>query len=111
MGVLHTDDRFRRKIDEGNSDRATTRGEEAVVEGHPTPQELRAFAEGQLPKARPRSVVTHLLRGCPTCHAEPAALLHLSRIRRGPRAATPERPRAYDDALHRGHGTPRAAHV
>ena len=72
-----------------------------MVEEHPTPQELRAFAEGELPKDRTRLVVSHFLHGCETCRAETAALLKLVRIRRGPREASPEMLRAYDEAFDR----------
>jgi tetratricopeptide (TPR) repeat protein len=72
-----------------------------VVEEHPTPQELRAFAEGELPKDRARIVVSHFIRGCVTCRGEAAALLKLVRIRRGPRAASPELLQAYDQAFDR----------
>jgi tetratricopeptide (TPR) repeat protein len=111
MGILHTDDRFRRKITDGGSDRDMTRREEAVVEGHPTPQELRGFAEGELPKDRARIVVAHFLRGCATCRAETAALLNLIRIRRGPREATPERLQAYDEAFDRAYEILRAGRM
>jgi tetratricopeptide (TPR) repeat protein len=72
-----------------------------VVEEHPTPQELRAFAEGELPKDRARIVVSHFIRGCEICRAETAALLKLVRIRRGPRLASPEMLEVYDQAFDR----------
>ena len=37
---------------------------------HPTPPELEAFLQGWLPKERLRSVVRHLVHGCPSCTAE-----------------------------------------
>jgi tetratricopeptide (TPR) repeat protein len=72
-----------------------------VVEEHPTPQELRAFAESELPKDRARLVVSHFTNGCETCSAEAAALLQLVRIRRGPRETSPEKLRVYDEAFDR----------
>ncbi|MEA2599396.1 MAG: MalT-like region [Acidobacteriota bacterium] len=72
-----------------------------MVEEHPTPHELREFAEGELPKDRARIVVSHFIQGCTTCRTEAAALLNLVRIRRGPRATSPELLRAYDQAFDR----------
>jgi tetratricopeptide (TPR) repeat protein len=77
------------------------REKEAAVEAHPTPQELREFAEGELPKEQARTVVAHFLHGCAACRAEAAALLNLIRIRRGPREETPERLQVYDQAFDR----------
>lgn len=111
MEAPHSHDPFHSNIEDGSSDRARTRGEEAVVEGHPTPQELRAFAEGELPKERARTVVAHFLRGCASCRAETAALLNLIRIRRGPREATPERLQAYDEAFDRVYEILRAGRI
>jgi tetratricopeptide (TPR) repeat protein len=71
------------------------------MDQHPTPQELRAFAEGELPKDGARVVVSHFLRGCRACRTEAAALLNLIRIRQGPRETTPERVQAYDQAFDR----------
>jgi tetratricopeptide (TPR) repeat protein len=71
------------------------------VEAHPTPQELREFAEGGLPREQARNVVAHFLRGCVACRAEAATLLNLIRIRRGPREETPERLQIYDQAFDR----------
>lgn len=71
------------------------------MEAHPTPQELRHFAEGGLPKEQARNVVAHFLHGCAPCRAEAAALLNLIRIRRGPRVESPERLQVYDQAFDR----------
>lgn len=71
------------------------------MEDHPTPEDLRAFAEGELPKSRAHEVLTHFLRGCETCRGEAAGLLNLIRIRRGPRLTTPEQLHAYDEAFDR----------
>ncbi|HSS50404.1 MAG TPA: hypothetical protein VLX28_15815, partial [Thermoanaerobaculia bacterium] len=71
------------------------------MEAHPTPQELREFAEGGLPKEQTRNVVAHFLHGCGPCRAEAAALLNLIRIRRGPRVESPERLQIYDQAFDR----------
>ncbi|HEV7785490.1 MAG TPA: hypothetical protein VGQ28_09155, partial [Thermoanaerobaculia bacterium] len=71
------------------------------MEAHPTPQELREFAEGGLPKEQTRKVVAHFLHGCGPCRAEAAALLNLIRIRRGPRVESPERLQVYDQAFDR----------
>ncbi|HEV7505900.1 MAG TPA: hypothetical protein VGS07_13415 [Thermoanaerobaculia bacterium] len=71
------------------------------MEAHPTPQELREFAEGGLPKEQTRNVVAHFLHGCGPCRAEAAALLNLIRIRRGPRVESPERLQVYDQAFDR----------
>ncbi|HEX4961158.1 MAG TPA: hypothetical protein VF173_10005 [Thermoanaerobaculia bacterium] len=88
-----------------------TRGEEAVVEDHPTPQELRAFAEGELPKDRARIVVAHFVHGCTTCRCQTAALLHLVRVRRGPEYPTPDRIQTYDQAFDRIYDALRAARL
>lgn len=71
------------------------------MEAHPTPRELREFAEGELPKEQARNVVAHFLHGCAPCRAEAAALLNLIRIRRGPRVESPERLQVYDQAFDR----------
>jgi tetratricopeptide (TPR) repeat protein len=71
------------------------------VEAHPTPQELREFAEGGLPREQARNVVAHFLRGCGTCRAEAATLLNLVSIPRGPRDETPEGLEIYDQAFDR----------
>ncbi len=71
------------------------------MESHPTPQELREFAEGGLPQEQTRNVVAHFLHGCGACRAEAAALLNLVRIRRGPRVESPERLQIYDEAFDR----------
>jgi tetratricopeptide (TPR) repeat protein len=71
------------------------------MEAHPTPQELRDFAEGGLPKEQARNVVAHFLHGCGACRAEAAALLNLVRIRRGPREETPGQLQVYDQAFDR----------
>jgi tetratricopeptide (TPR) repeat protein len=88
-------------MDYRDSGRVVKRGKEAAVETHPTPQELREFAEGELPKEQARNVVAHFLHGCAACRAEAAALLNLIRIRRGPREETPERLQIYDQAFDR----------
>ena len=80
------------------------------MEAHPTPQELRDFAEGGLPKEQARNVVAHFLHGCGACRAEAAALLNLVRIRRGPREETPEQLQVYDQAFDRAFEVLRAAH-
>jgi tetratricopeptide (TPR) repeat protein len=80
------------------------------VEAHPTPQELREFAEGGLPKEQTRNVVAHFLRGCGVCRTEAAALLNLIRIRRGPRVESPERLEIYDQAFDRAFDILQAAH-
>ncbi|MFY9826420.1 MAG: tetratricopeptide repeat protein [Thermoanaerobaculia bacterium] len=71
------------------------------METHPTPQELREFAEGGLPKEQTRNVVAHFLYGCDACRAEAATLLNLVRIRRGPRVESPEQLQVYDQAFDR----------
>jgi tetratricopeptide (TPR) repeat protein len=61
---------------------------------HLTPQDLKAFAGGELPREAARTVVAHLLRGCGACRSEAADLWHL-----GPSPAPPED--AYDAAFDR----------
>jgi tetratricopeptide (TPR) repeat protein len=80
------------------------------VEAHPTPRELRDFAEGGLPKEQTRNVVAHFLRGCGACRTEAAALLNLIRIRRGPRVESPERLEIYDQAFDRAFEILQVAH-
>jgi tetratricopeptide (TPR) repeat protein len=80
------------------------------VETHPTPRELREFAEGGLPKEQTRNVVAHFLQGCGACRVEAAALLNLIRIRRGPRVESPERLEMYDQAFDRAFEILQAAH-
>lgn len=80
------------------------------MEAHPTPRELRDFAEGGLPKEQARNVVAHFLRGCGACRTEAAALLNLIRIRRGPRVESPERLEIYDQAFDRAFEILQAAH-
>jgi hypothetical protein len=65
------------------------------MEQHFTPQNLEAFARGELPREAARAVVAHLLRGCGTCQSEAAALWHL-----GQRPAAPPAD-AYDAAFDR----------
>ncbi len=48
---------------------------------HLTPQDLAAFASGELPREGARNVVAHLLRGCVVCKSESAALWHLGQPR------------------------------
>jgi len=80
------------------------------VETHPTPQELREFAEGGLPKEQTRNVVAHFLHGCGACRAEAATLLNLVRIRRGPRFESPEHLQVYDQAFDRALETLKTTH-
>ncbi len=80
------------------------------MESHPTPQELREFAEGGLPKDQTRNVVAHFLQGCGACRTEAAALLNLIRIRRGPRVESQERLEMYDQAFDRAFEILQAAH-
>jgi tetratricopeptide (TPR) repeat protein len=62
---------------------------------HLTPQDLEAFAVGELPRDEARNVVAHLLSGCGACQNESAALWHLGQ----PQEALPAD--AYDAALDR----------
>src|SRR5215218_9169753 len=45
-----------------------------MMEPHFTSQDFRAFAGGELPKDKARTLMAHLLRGCRTCQAESAVL-------------------------------------
>ncbi|MEA2603027.1 MAG: hypothetical protein QOF89_4019 [Acidobacteriota bacterium] len=50
------------------------------VAEHPSPKELRQFAEGSLCREEARRVVEHILQGCHTCGDE-AARCNLRRLR------------------------------
>jgi tetratricopeptide (TPR) repeat protein len=62
---------------------------------HLTPQDLQAFAGGELSREDARTAVAHLLRGCGACRSEAAALWHLGQAPEAP----PED--AYDAAFDR----------
>jgi len=78
---------------------------------HPTPAELERLLHGGLGRDEMRSVVRHLLSGCPTCRAALAAHSHLLFPRRPadaaagcPRPGHPEHP---DHRQHLEHPEPR----
>jgi tetratricopeptide (TPR) repeat protein len=61
---------------------------------HLTPQDLQAFANGELSRQAARNAVVHLLRGCGVCRGEAAELWHFG--------LAPEPPEdAYDAAFDR----------
>lgn len=62
---------------------------------HLSPQDLKAFAGGELSREAARAAVAHLLRGCGACRSEAADLWHLGQSP----AAPPED--AYDAAFDR----------
>lgn len=62
------------------------------MEQHVTPEDLRAFRSGKLPRERVRAAVAHLLRGCRDCQSQSAALWR-------PQEPVPED--AYDAAFDR----------
>lgn len=53
------------------------------MNGHPTREDLLAFAEGRLPRERTAEVVLHFLHGCGSCQEEAARLnlWHLRQMR------------------------------
>jgi tetratricopeptide (TPR) repeat protein len=65
------------------------------MEQHLTPQDLQAFASGELSREGARAVVAHLLSGCAACRSESAGVWLLER----PREAMPVD--AYDAAFDR----------
>lgn len=44
---------------------------------HPTPEEISAFVRGELDPKRASTFASHIIRGCPTCCAEAAAMMGL----------------------------------
>src|SRR4051812_46181362 len=69
--------------------------ERTIMEQHLTPQNLQAFASGELSREGARAVVAHLLSGCEACRSESAGVWLLDR----PRKAIPLD--AYDAAFDR----------
>ena len=57
---------------------------------HPTPEDLRSFLRGELPRQEAASVVRHLLRGCRSCQAVPGEIWSFGEER--PRPGTTRQP-------------------
>jgi anti-sigma factor ChrR (cupin superfamily) len=66
-----------------------------IMEQHLTPQNLQAFASGELSREGARAVVAHLLSGCQACRSESAGAWLLEK----PQEALPAD--AYDTAFDR----------
>lgn len=71
-----------------------------IVAEHPSPKELRQFAEGSLCREEARRVVEHILQGCRACGDE-AARCNLLRLK----LFQPERFQAEEVGRARGRNT------
>ncbi|HSS77054.1 MAG TPA: hypothetical protein VLV54_09945 [Thermoanaerobaculia bacterium] len=70
------------------------------MDQHPTAVELESFVVGSLSAEQRRSVITHLVRGCPRCGGIVAQYLPML-IGKGSRTAPPAAEEIYDGALSR----------